>query len=114
MIGPLPVVATCLEHGIPYTHDRIAQGDFVADRATDPQFDGPCPALLMGDLNAAADSATLPGGEGPDGRSERRARAAQEASRSTTQSMQRVSWLMSSGSTLGNMPTRSWLRPSLR
>ena len=28
--------------------------------------------------------------------------------------MQRVSWLMSSGSTLGNMPTRSWLRPSLR
>ena len=31
-----------------------------------------------------------------------------------TQSMQRVSRLTSSGSTLGNMPTRSWLRPSLR
>ena len=28
--------------------------------------------------------------------------------------MQPVSWLMSSGSTLGNMPIRSWLRPSLR
>jgi endonuclease/exonuclease/phosphatase family metal-dependent hydrolase len=39
--GPLPVVATCLEHGIPYTDDRIAQGTFVADLATDPRFDGP-------------------------------------------------------------------------
>ena len=57
--GPLPVVATCLEHGIPYTDDRIAQGDFVADLATDPRFDGPCPVLLMGDLNAAADSPVL-------------------------------------------------------
>ena len=31
----------------------------MADLATDPQFDGPCPVLLMGDLNAAADSAAL-------------------------------------------------------
>lgn len=57
--GPLPIVAACLEHGIPYTDDRIAQGAFVADLATDPRFDGPCPVLLMGDLNAAVDSPVL-------------------------------------------------------
>ena len=57
--GPLPIVAACLEHGIPYTDDRIAQGAFVADLATDPRFDGPCPVLLMGDLNAAAGSPVL-------------------------------------------------------
>jgi hypothetical protein len=37
----------------------IAQGAFVADLATDPRFDGPCPVLLMGDLNAAVDSPVL-------------------------------------------------------
>ncbi|MGI5131274.1 endonuclease/exonuclease/phosphatase family protein [Pseudonocardia sp. CA-107938] len=57
--GPLPIVATCLEYGIPYTDDRIAQGAFVADLATSPRFDGPCPVLLMGDLNAAVDSPVL-------------------------------------------------------
>ena len=35
-------------------------------------------------------------------------------SRSTTWSMQAVSASTSSGSTAGNMPTRSWLRPSFR
>jgi len=57
--GPLPIVAACLDYGVPYTDDRIAQGTFVADLATDPRFDGPCPVLLMGDLNAAADSPVL-------------------------------------------------------
>jgi endonuclease/exonuclease/phosphatase family metal-dependent hydrolase len=57
--GPLPIVATCLEYGVPYTDDRIAQGAFVADLATSPRFDGPCPVLLMGDLNAAVDSPVL-------------------------------------------------------
>lgn len=57
--GPLPIVAACLDYGIPYTDDRIAQGAFVADLATDPRFDGPCPVLLMGDLNAAVDSPVL-------------------------------------------------------
>jgi endonuclease/exonuclease/phosphatase family metal-dependent hydrolase len=57
--GPLTVVAACLDYGVPYTDDRIAQGDFVADLATDPRFDGPCPVLLMGDLNAAVDSPVL-------------------------------------------------------
>lgn len=57
--GPLPVVTACLEYGVPYTDDRIAQGAFVAGLATDPRFDGPCPVLLMGDLNAAADSPVL-------------------------------------------------------
>ena len=65
--GPLPVVATCLEHGIPYTDDRIAQGDFVADLATDPSST---------DLPGAADGrperhrrlSGAAGGAGPDGR----------------------------------------------
>ncbi|WP_214408285.1 endonuclease/exonuclease/phosphatase family protein [Pseudonocardia lacus] len=58
-VGPLPVVAACLDYGVPYTDDRIAQGTFVADLATDPSRDGPCPVLLMGDLNAAVDSPVL-------------------------------------------------------
>jgi endonuclease/exonuclease/phosphatase family metal-dependent hydrolase len=57
--GPLPVVAACLDYGVPYTDDRIAQGAFLADLATDPRFDGPCPVVLMGDLNAAVDSPVL-------------------------------------------------------
>jgi endonuclease/exonuclease/phosphatase family metal-dependent hydrolase len=57
--GPLPVVATCLDYGVPYTDDRIAQATFAADLATDPRFDGPCPVLLMGDMNAAVDSPVL-------------------------------------------------------
>jgi endonuclease/exonuclease/phosphatase family metal-dependent hydrolase len=57
--GPLPIVATCLDYGVPYTDDRIAQGSFVAELATSPRFDGACPVLLMGDLNAAVDSPVL-------------------------------------------------------
>ncbi|MEU4692349.1 endonuclease/exonuclease/phosphatase family protein [Actinoplanes sp. NPDC023714] len=57
--GPLPIVAACLDYGVPYTDDRIAQGAFVTDLATDPRFDGPCPVLLMGDLNAATGSPVL-------------------------------------------------------
>jgi endonuclease/exonuclease/phosphatase family metal-dependent hydrolase len=57
--GPLPIVAACLDYGVPYTDDRIAQGAFVAGLATDPRFDGPCPVMLMGDLNAAVDSPVL-------------------------------------------------------
>lgn len=57
--GPLPIVATCLDYGVPYTDDRIAQARLLADRGTDPSLDGPCPVLVMGDLNAAADSAVL-------------------------------------------------------
>lgn len=57
--GPLPIVATCLDYGVPFTDDRIAQGRFIADLATDPRFDGACPVLLMGDLNAAVGSPVL-------------------------------------------------------
>ncbi len=57
--GPLPVIAACLDYGVPYTDDRIAQGAFVTGLATDPRFDGPCPVLLMGDMNAAAGSPVL-------------------------------------------------------
>ena len=57
--GPLPVIATCLEHAIAFTDDRIAQAQELATLATDPRFDGPCPVLVAGDLNAAPDSAVL-------------------------------------------------------
>jgi endonuclease/exonuclease/phosphatase family metal-dependent hydrolase len=57
--GPLPIIVSCLDYGVPYTDDRIAQGSFVADLATHPRLDGPCPVLLMGDLNAAVDSPVL-------------------------------------------------------
>lgn len=57
--GPLHVVGACLEHGTAYTDDRIAQADLLADLATDPELDGPCPVLVMGDLNAAPQSPVL-------------------------------------------------------
>jgi endonuclease/exonuclease/phosphatase family metal-dependent hydrolase len=57
--GPLPIVATCLDYGVPYTDDRIAQATYVAALATDPRFDGPCPVLLMGDMNAAVGSPVM-------------------------------------------------------
>jgi endonuclease/exonuclease/phosphatase family metal-dependent hydrolase len=57
--GPLPVVVACLEHAIAYTDDRIAQARLLAELATDPSVDGPCPVVLLGDLNAAPDSAVL-------------------------------------------------------
>lgn len=58
-VGPLPVVAACLEFATAFTDDRIAQAQLLAQLATDPAFDGPCPVLVMGDLNAAPDSAVL-------------------------------------------------------
>jgi endonuclease/exonuclease/phosphatase family metal-dependent hydrolase len=57
--GPLPLVATCLEHSVVYADDRMAQAALVAELATQPRFDGPCPVLLMGDLNAAVGSAAV-------------------------------------------------------
>ena len=57
--GPLPIIATCLDYGVPYTDDRIAQATFVAALATAPRFDGPCPVVLMGDMNAATEPPVL-------------------------------------------------------
>jgi endonuclease/exonuclease/phosphatase family metal-dependent hydrolase len=57
--GPLPVLVACLEHATCYSDDRLAQAALLADLATDPAADGPCPSLAMGDWNAAADSAVL-------------------------------------------------------
>ncbi len=57
--GPLPVLVACLEHATTYSDDRLAQASLLADLATDPATDGPCPSVVMGDLNAAADSAVL-------------------------------------------------------
>lgn len=57
--GPLPIVAACLDYGVPYTDDRIAQGRLLAELGTHPRFDGPCPVVVMGDLNAAVDSPVL-------------------------------------------------------
>ncbi len=57
--GPLPVLVACLEHATTYIDDRLAQASLLADLATDPATDGPCPSLAMGDLNAAPDSSIL-------------------------------------------------------
>ena len=57
--GPLPILVACLEHATTYSDDRLAQAGLLADLATDPAADGPCPSLAMGDLNAAPDSAVL-------------------------------------------------------
>ena len=57
--GPLPILVACLEHATTYSDDRLAQAALLADLATDPATDGPCPSLVMGDLNAAPDSAVL-------------------------------------------------------
>lgn len=57
--GPLPVLVACLEHATTYSDDRLAQAALLADLGTDPGTDGPCPSLVMGDLNAAPDSAVL-------------------------------------------------------
>jgi endonuclease/exonuclease/phosphatase family metal-dependent hydrolase len=52
-------VVACLEHATTFSDDRLAQAGLLADLGTDPATDGPCPSLVMGDLNAAADSAVL-------------------------------------------------------
>jgi len=57
--GPLTVLGACLDYGVPFTDDRIAQASFLADWATRPEFDGPTPILLMGDMNAAVESPVL-------------------------------------------------------
>jgi endonuclease/exonuclease/phosphatase family metal-dependent hydrolase len=57
--GPLHVIGACLEHAIAYTDDRIAQARLLAEIATTPELDGPCPVLVMGDLNAAPHSPVL-------------------------------------------------------
>ncbi|MFB6719432.1 endonuclease/exonuclease/phosphatase family protein [Kribbella sp. NPDC056345] len=57
--GRMPVLVACLEHATTYSDDRLAQATLLADLATDPSTDGPCPSLAIGDLNAAADSAVL-------------------------------------------------------
>ena len=57
--GPLPVVVACLEYATTYSDDRLAQAALLADLATDPATDGPAPSLVLGDLNAAAESAVL-------------------------------------------------------
>jgi endonuclease/exonuclease/phosphatase family metal-dependent hydrolase len=57
--GPLPIFAACLDYAVPYTDDRIAQAQLLADLGTDPRFDGPCPVVVMGDMNAAVESPVL-------------------------------------------------------
>jgi endonuclease/exonuclease/phosphatase family metal-dependent hydrolase len=42
-----------------YNDDRLAQASALAGLATEPEFDGPAPVLLMGDLNAPPDSPIL-------------------------------------------------------
>ncbi len=58
-VGPLHVVAACLEWEPAHTDDREAQARAVVDLATHPDTDGPLPVVLCGDLNAAPDSPVL-------------------------------------------------------
>jgi hypothetical protein len=46
--GPLPIVATCLDYGVPYTDDRIAQARFVAALATAPPLRRSVPSFADG------------------------------------------------------------------
>jgi endonuclease/exonuclease/phosphatase family metal-dependent hydrolase len=57
--GPLPVVVACLEYESAYNDDRLAQAQTLAELATDPVMDGPCPVVVAGDLNAALGSPVL-------------------------------------------------------
>ena len=57
--GPLPLLVACLDYATAYSDDRLAQAALLADLATDPAADGPCPVVVLGDLNAAADAAVL-------------------------------------------------------
>lgn len=58
-VGPLHVIATCLEWEPAYDDDRAAQAQAVADLATSPDRDGSLPVVLCGDLNAAPSSPVL-------------------------------------------------------
>jgi endonuclease/exonuclease/phosphatase family metal-dependent hydrolase len=57
--GPLPVVVACMEYESAYNDDRLAQAQKLAELATDPVMDGPCPVVVAGDLNAPPDSPVL-------------------------------------------------------
>ena len=57
--GPLPAVVACMEYESAYNDDRLAQAQKLAELATDPVMDGPCPVVVAGDLNAAPDSPVL-------------------------------------------------------
>jgi len=57
--GPMHVIGACLDFGVAFTDDRIAQGTLLAELATAPERDGPCPVVIAGDLNAAAGSPVL-------------------------------------------------------
>lgn len=52
-------MVSCLEYEAAYNDDRIAQAQVLAELATDPIMDGPCPVIMAGDLNAAPGSAVL-------------------------------------------------------
>ena len=57
--GPLHVVVTCLEWEPAYAADQLAQAGAVRALALDPRLDGPLPVLVIGDLNAAVEDATI-------------------------------------------------------
>lgn len=58
-VGPLHIVATCLEWEPAYNDDRVAQAGALAGLATGPELDGPAPVVVMGDLNAPPESPVL-------------------------------------------------------
>ncbi|HEY8474793.1 MAG TPA: endonuclease/exonuclease/phosphatase family protein [Natronosporangium sp.] len=58
-VGPLHVVASCVERQPASADDQLAQIRVLADLVADPALDGPLPVLLTADLNAAPDAPQL-------------------------------------------------------
>jgi endonuclease/exonuclease/phosphatase family metal-dependent hydrolase len=57
--GPLHVIVTCLEWEPEFAADQVAQSEALAGLATDARLDGPLPVLVIGDMNAAVEHATI-------------------------------------------------------
>ena len=57
--GPLPIVVGCWSTRPPTTMIELPKHEALAELATDPIMDGPCPVIVAGDLNAAPGSAVL-------------------------------------------------------
>lgn len=55
-VGPLHVVASCVEWESAFVADHVAQTRTLAALLRSPELDGPLPVLLVADLNAAPET----------------------------------------------------------
>jgi hypothetical protein len=94
--------------GYPRTRERVGRLARRGARSAPARVPGRYPGVAVDTPGDGGPLQVPPGARG------RRGQGVLAQSFPTTKSMQAVSALTSSGSTEGNMPTRSWLRPSLR